>query len=245
MALSIGERLKSAREAKGVNLEEVANATKVQRKTLQAIEEDRVEETLDPAYVKIFLKKYALFLGLDASSLVEEYVSVRGPLPQASLTLETQVTKKTQVSPFKRLLVPVSVGVMALIGLSFLGTLSLDLYRTLTQNQKHTKAPRPASAAKKLPEAAKSIVSPSQMLKLTIRVKTDVWIQVKSDGTVIFQNVLSKGSQENWSARKELELWTGNAGATELFLNGKPLDGLGYGVKKGIKITHKGLELPG
>ena len=81
-------------------------------------------------------------------------------------------------------------------------------------------------------------------MKLTIRTKADVWMQVKSDGTVIFQNVLPKGSQESWTAKEELELWTGNAGAMELILNGTPLGNPGIGVKKGIKVTRMGLAFP-
>ena len=71
MSLSLGERLKSAREAKRISLEDACRITKIQRRVLQAIEAGRVEEILDPTYAKIFVKKYASFLGIDGSALLE------------------------------------------------------------------------------------------------------------------------------------------------------------------------------
>lgn len=236
---SIGERLKSARETKRRSLEEVAKATKIQRSLLEAIEEDRVEEVLDSVYAKIFLKKYATFLGLDGSSLMEEFLSSHGPVPEGPITLQTEVTKRKEPSFFQRILVPAGVTLVALVGLAFMGYLSLDLYRTLSG-----KSDKSSTAVAGTPRQSKGLVPRSQPLKLTVRAKANVWMQVKSDGSVIFQNVLPKGSQESWTARQELELWTGNAGAMELALNGRPLRSAGTGVKKGIKVTHEGLTLP-
>lgn len=94
-------------------------------------------------------------------------------------------------------------------------------------------------------EAKEMLLVPlSETLELTVRTSADAWVQVKSDGDVIFQNVLPKGSREIWTAKKELELWTANAGAIELTLNGKRLEGLGRGVKRGVRVAHAGLKLP-
>ena len=244
MSLSIGERLQTARKAKNLTLEDAVRSTKIQRRTLEAIEEDRVGEELDAVYAKIFLKKYATFLGLDGAALAEEYLSFHGPIPEASLIPQTETTTKRPTLPaLRQIFIPAGVGLMSLIGLSFLGYLGKDLYGALSKRSEkvvhslHEKKP-----LSQKPAAPKSIVPRGQPLKLTIRTKADVWMQVKSDGTVIFQNVLPKDSQESWTAKEELELWTGNAGAMELILNGTPLGNLGTGVKKGMKVTHEGLK---
>ena len=244
MSLSIGERLAAARKAKNLSLEDAVRSTKIQRRTLEAIEEDRVGEDLAPVYAKIFLKKYATFLGLDGAVLVDEYLNLRGPIPEASLIPQTETTTKRPALPaLRQIFIPAGVGLMFLIGLSFLGYLAMDLYGALSKRSEkvvhslHEKKP-----LSQKPAAPKSIVPRGQPLKLTIRTKADVWMQVKSDGTVIFQNVLPKDSQESWTAKEELELWTGNAGAMELILNGTPLGNPGTGVKKGIKVTHEGLK---
>jgi transcriptional regulator with XRE-family HTH domain len=250
VSLSIGGRLKSAREAKGLSLGAVAKITKIQRSILEAIEIDRLEDLLDPVYVKIFLKRYAGFLGLDGSALLEEYAALHGLVPEHPLTPQAEAAKVATSHSWRQMLAPVSVGVAALVGLSFLGYLAVDLYGTL-------KGPgRPGTQAKKVsgtdafkprPDTRQSsqlLIPRSQPLKLTVRTKADVWMQVKADGGVIFQNVLPKGAKESWTAKDELELWTGNASAMELALNGKPLEGVGRGVKKGIKVTHRGLYVP-
>ncbi len=248
MSLSIGERLKSARNTRGTTLEEACKATKVQRKILEALEQDRVDEVLDSTYAKIFMKKYASFLGLDGSALVDEYLALSGPAPERPIGLETEATRRQTVS-YRQVFVPAMLGLVALIGLCFIGYLASDLYGTLMKDRK----PVPARTAavknssrgpvvERVPEAPRLIIPRSQPLKLTIRTKADVWMQIKSDGAGIFQNVLPKGAQESWIAKEELELWTGNAGAMELVLNGRSLGNPGTGVKKGIRVTREGLK---
>lgn len=276
--MSIGQRLKSAREAKGLTLEDAARTTKVQRKILVAIEQDRVEEHLDPIYAKIFLKKYVTFLGLEAQAFLGEYLATQGPLPERPLKVQTELTKQEASSGLPSFLVPLGVVGFGLIGVAFCAYLAVDLYGTLqghsmtlqgrsmtlqghpmtkdrparsalSKSAARTVVKKTASPAVRSSAGPKTVSSPSpllvprsQMLKLSIRPKADVWMQVKSDGVVIFQNVLNKGAEESWTAKEELELWTGNAAASELFLNGKPLESLGSGVKKGIKVTRRGVE---
>lgn len=246
MSGSVGERLKSAREAKNIPLEEACRVTKVQRRILEAIEGDRVEEILDPAYAKIFVKKYASYLGVDGSALLQEYLIGHPMEMERPLTVQTEVTRGEAPGITQgqrpRLLVPAVAGLVALVGVGFMGYLAVDLVSTLRQQR----SGRPAAdrtAGPVADPAARSLLVPlSKDLKLTVATSDRVWLQVKSDGSVIFQNVLPKGSRETWSAKRDLELWTGNAGAMQLSLNGKPLEGLGRGVKKGVKVTHSGLE---
>ena len=242
--MNIGERLRSAREARKISLEEASNVTKIQRKTLEAIEQDRIEEVLDAAYARIFLKKYASFLGVDGAALLDEYKANHifvGPEP--SLEVVTELTRHEQRARSSAWLLPVGAGFLALVGIATLGYFALDLYHTLSKNSlKSTARPTMTAQEKRESPASALMVPASKLLKLSVQTSADVWLQVKADGSVIFQNVLAKGSQESWTAKKELEIWTGNAGAMRLTLNGKPLEGLGRGVRKGVKITHAGIS---
>lgn len=258
VSLSIGERLKSARSAKGLSLEAVARTTKIQRGLLEAMEEDRLEEILDWAYAKIFLKKYAGHLGLDGAALVAEVLASRAPLEERlSGSVETPplqpaglIPRTAGPSPLARVLVPAGLGLLGLTGLAFLGYLVVDLQGNLRESRRlagpssaQGMKPKPEGpTVEKVPAAPKLIVPLSVPLKLTVSSKADVWMQIKADGTVIFQNVLAKGSRETWTAREELEIWTGNAGAMELSLNGRALGSPGSGVRKGIKVTREGLK---
>lgn len=243
MGLSIGERLRSAREAKGLTLEEVCRVTKIQRSILEAIEADQVEEVLELAYARIFIKKYAAFLGLDGAGLVEEYVAIQGGLPQVSLSVESTSSRQPAAPALRKVLVPAAVGLVGLIGLVFISQLAAGFLRSAASGPGRRPSVQPSSAAGS-PPPSKPLIPLSKPLRLTINTSQEVWLQVKSDGTVVFQNVLPKGARESWVAKRELELWTGNAGAMDLSLNGKALGSLGRGVKKGVKVTHLGLEFP-
>ena len=234
--MSVGERLKSARGAKKVSLEEVCRVTKIQRQTLEAIEEGRVQEMLDPAYARIFVKKYAAYLGLDGTTVVEEYEGLEHSAAVAAPPVERPLSHGDGFG----FLVPVVVVLVALVGIGFLGYLMVDLVHNLKAQRPSASASEPAQEKKAPPREL--LVPLSKPLRLTIQASGDVWIQLKADGAIIFQNVLSKGSRETWTAKNNLELWTGNAGAMHLFLNGKPVEGLGRGVRKGVKITHTGIQ---
>ena len=242
MSLPVGERLKSARESKGLSLQEAAGITKIQRQTLEVIEQGRVHETLDPVYARIFVKKYAAFLGFDGAALADEYQGVTRATAVAEMPQSASAANQpASAAPSMNLLAPIGIVLAALIGIAFLGYMAVDLYHNLQRQKPAASAPA-AAPKEKGPESQKLLVPLSKPLKLTVQTTADVWMQMKADGAVVFQNVLPKGSRESWPAKNDLEIWTGNAGAMQLFLNGKPLEGLGRGVRKGVKVTRAGLQ---
>ena len=71
--LQIGQLLSEQRRRLGLTLDECESATKIRAKYLAALEEDRLDDLPAPAYVRIFLRGYATFLGLDAWALIAEF----------------------------------------------------------------------------------------------------------------------------------------------------------------------------
>jgi cytoskeleton protein RodZ len=69
----IGSHLAEQRRRLGLTLAECESATRIRAKYLVALEEDRPDDLPDPAYVRIFLRGYATFLGLDAGALLTEF----------------------------------------------------------------------------------------------------------------------------------------------------------------------------
>ena len=68
-----GQVLKKAREAKGLGLDVVHEATKIPMDVLRAIEEGYTVRTLSPFYYRGFLKMYAKYLNVDVAAVVEDY----------------------------------------------------------------------------------------------------------------------------------------------------------------------------
>ena|SRR5216683_58428 len=71
---SFGENLRRERELRGIDLREMADATKISIRFLQAIEQDRVDILPGGIFPRAFVRQYAKYLGLDADRLVAEFV---------------------------------------------------------------------------------------------------------------------------------------------------------------------------
>ena len=74
-----GGRLRAAREARGLNLAEVAQTTRIAPAYLAALEEGRGADLPPGAYARAFLRSYATFLGLDAEPLLAATVPAKDP----------------------------------------------------------------------------------------------------------------------------------------------------------------------
>ncbi len=69
-----GKDLKNLRESLGIELEEIFQATKISPTTLNAIEQDDVNNLPPKVYLRSFLKSYAEALQLDAKRVVDGYL---------------------------------------------------------------------------------------------------------------------------------------------------------------------------
>ena len=70
--VALGSDLRAARLRRGLELEEVAEQTRISRRYLRALEEERFELLPGDAYAKSFLRSYADYLGLDARMFADE-----------------------------------------------------------------------------------------------------------------------------------------------------------------------------
>ena len=93
-----------------------------------------------------------------------------------------------------------------------------------------SESPRVEPSAIATPSPSPSpVVTPSPTANLTtgpvnviLNLSDDSWVEVKSDGKVVFEGTMAKGSSQNWSAQKEIEVTSGNAGAVTVSQNQKP-----------------------
>jgi len=67
---TVGEILKEARIKKAIDFEAIEKATKIRKKYLKALEENKFIEIGPAITVKGFIKNYGEYLGLDSPSLV-------------------------------------------------------------------------------------------------------------------------------------------------------------------------------
>lgn len=71
----LGNKLKEAREAKGLSLEDLQDITKIQKRYLVGIEEGNYGMMPGKFYVRAFIKQYCEAVGLDPDEIFEEFKS--------------------------------------------------------------------------------------------------------------------------------------------------------------------------
>ena len=69
----IGEKLREARESMGITIEEAATDLKLRPSQIENIEEGNKDNFKDVFYLKMFIKNYSKYLGLDYDKMVEEF----------------------------------------------------------------------------------------------------------------------------------------------------------------------------
>lgn len=69
----IGLKLKTKREENGVSLEEAASDLKMRASQLKSIEEGQKDDFKDVLSLKLFIRDYAKYLGLDGEKLLDEF----------------------------------------------------------------------------------------------------------------------------------------------------------------------------
>jgi transcriptional regulator with XRE-family HTH domain len=70
---SLGDSLREEREARNISLEEIASATKIVPRYLEALETDRLDLMPGGFFIRAIIRSYAQAVGLDPDEVVERY----------------------------------------------------------------------------------------------------------------------------------------------------------------------------
>lgn len=106
----IGEKLREAREAMGISIEEAAEDLKLRPSQLEDIEEGNREAFKDIFYLKYFIRDYSKYLGLDYEEMVEDFNEyVFDYTSKISLEDIKKANKKNEKKNQKKILSPYTV----------------------------------------------------------------------------------------------------------------------------------------
>ncbi|MDX6498042.1 MAG: hypothetical protein QOG23_1302 [Blastocatellia bacterium] len=116
MAESIGEKLRLAREARGIALRDISEQTRISMRYLEAIESDDYRRLPGGIFNRSFIRAYAKFIGYDEDLAMDEYARTlreRGeseeessPKPYKSLVYTEDGGRR---SPFMNLLLAIVI----------------------------------------------------------------------------------------------------------------------------------------
>ena len=90
---TLGDFLKSKREAQNITIMEVSQATRIPRTILEAIENNRYDLLPPKVFAQGFIKNYAAYLELDESEVVRRYYEVMESLDAEKNTEEEVIQK--------------------------------------------------------------------------------------------------------------------------------------------------------
>ena len=69
-----GNKLRAARERRGLSLRQIANATKISMITLEALERNDIARLPGGIFSRAFVRSYALEVGLDPEETISEFM---------------------------------------------------------------------------------------------------------------------------------------------------------------------------
>lgn len=250
--------LKSTREAKGLTLEIVHEATKIPMDALRAIEEGYSVRILSPFYYRGFIKIYAEFLGLDVGEMYKHYGLNEAAKPASS------ATTVSSLKPVRKEVVPnvfieqaqdslafvfkpqTFILIFKIIGILIVLFLLFKVPGCIASHM-HKKEILPKRQAVQRTNHESSVQAPSQndKVEVAVRASKDLWLRVKADDRVVFETTLSKGSMESWTADNHIELSGRDIELLDMEVNGKQIGFLGGGDRriKRVLITQEGLTV--
>jgi len=234
---SFGENLRRERELRGISLREIAAATKISVRFLQALELDRVDVLPGGLFPRAFVRQYARYLGLDQERLVADFLYVHGD----------QAVEKKPPPPRRR----TPPRGLLFVGAVAIAAAALSLRKGASDHGGRVSPPPTAATGVVLP--ADRVYPPpanpgppgppTESLVLTLTAQQNCWVQVQADGQIVIDRVLSQGESETLEAHGELVLSVGNAGGLAFRVNDRPGMPLGKSgeVRRNIVITRKNL----
>lgn len=206
---TLGEFLQREREIRQISLDEVAEGTKISRRHLEAIEEDRYSSLPGEAFVRGFIRSYVKYIGLDPEETMLMYHQGQ-PAQEVSSPQRGWTTSKRR-SPLAR---PVVWCLLA--GIVVVGVILFSAVTFLeVPGQFGPGFPSRADVA------ARPHVPPP--LILTAIADSDTWLLVTIDGTDQQDVLLRAGQSLKWTGKERFILSIGNVRGTRLKLNGREL----------------------
>jgi cytoskeletal protein RodZ len=188
---TVGERLRAAREEKGLSLEDLAAQTRIPQRHLASIETADWENLPAPTYTIGFAKNYAAAVGLDRMEIGNQLREEMGGQRFASNAADVFEPADPRRTMPKSLVIGAIAAVIVLVVLfTWLNNRSLqsnDDAGQQTAAQSTPAATGPAPTQQRQPAAA------SAQGPVVLAATAPAWIQVTDQGKTIFQGMLNPG----------------------------------------------------
>lgn len=257
-----GERLRQARERRGISLRQIAASTKISAAALDALERNDISKMPGGIFSRAFVKSYAAEVGLDPEETVREFVN-RFDQVQPPTAQSVTVTIPAEEAEFEhrkrlaaRVLIATIIGIPALALILYFTTRGRSTHSLRTEHLPAAVSPPahdtipPAttvgdagqatgSAAPVAPVPSVAVAdAPAAAVMLDLHPTGDCWVSLTVDGRKLFARIMHAGEREPHVVHREAVVEVGDAGAFAFSVDGREGKPLGdRGQLKTLKLT--------
>ncbi len=226
-------------------MEEVSSATRVRIPIIHTIEQNDFTRCGGRVYARGHIRTLARAVGVDPAPLVAQYDAEHGgrpaPTPAAPLFEAERIRPEPRRPNWTAAMVAAIVAVVGFVGFPLFsggsksGPVSAD-----PAPSKPSAAPSKAGSGKAgsgkassdpKAEASASAIAGVPANKVTVKLTAEngqTWMSAKDhNGKLLEEGVLKQGASKTFTDSKRIDLVLGNAGAVQLFVNGKEVKNLG------------------
>ncbi|MFJ9037625.1 helix-turn-helix domain-containing protein [Streptomyces sp. NPDC102406] len=235
---SIGRALQQARIAAGLTVDQVSQSTRVRVPIVHAIEDDDFSRCGGDVYARGHIRALARAVGVDPEPLVTRYGDGHGgrpaPTSAAPLFEAERIRSEPRRPNWTAAMVAAIVAVIAFVGYTVArgGDDSGDKQQAAEGATPATSKPAPKPSTKKpvdpKPDLSDSAIAAAPQDKVTVKLNAAQgrsWISAKDhNGRIMFDGLLEKGQTKTFQDSTKIDLVLGDAGAIQLFVNGKQIE---------------------
>ncbi|MGP4013237.1 helix-turn-helix domain-containing protein [Streptomyces sp. 4N124] len=235
--LSIGRALQQARIAAGLTVDDVTNATRVRLPIVHAIEADDFGPCGGDVYARGHIRTLAKAVGIDPAPLLAQYDADHGgrpaPTPAAPLFEAERIRPERRGPNWTAAMVAAIVAVVGFVGFTAFkggdgGGDKTQVAEGSTPSTGKTASPTPTKPDEPKPDPTDSAIAAAPQDKVTVQVSAAdgrSWISAKDhNGRLLFDGLLKQGESKTFQDNEKINLVLGDAGAIQLYVNGKKID---------------------
>lgn len=221
-SVSFGTWLRRQREARNIELREIADHTKISIRYLEALETDRFEILPAPVFTKGFLSQYGRYIGLDPDQVVNTYLNAL----QEGDSNEREEPRRRRDRDRQRLFAPLLV-VGGVVLLALVAYLTFRAERSTGDEIEEPPAMAVPAVQPPVPAELPTVLDESAMLAplvVTLDFVDDGWLEAEVDGRRQLSEQIAKGESRRLLAEERVGLGLGNPEGVRVEVNGTPYE---------------------
>ncbi len=230
---SIGEALRNARLEKGFTFEQIENDTKIQRRYLEAMENEQWEILPGQVYLKSFFRIYSRYVGISETyyyQLMNEQIARPVPKHHAKkINIKVSSQVKTRI-------ILTLVAVFLLVGTSYFYKQYLALPEIPEVSENTPEIAEPGQDEVVLPGTDETGQNEPTDEPVTIEamnlalkcINSPCWVRIKDgNNQTLFEGTMNVDQEKQFENLQKFSIRLGNAKSMQVMINGKDFGPLG------------------